>query len=697
VREGTASRTARGVAALRLEYDRVATDYGDAAADEALSRDVADGLIPQRTPMREYLRARTAFFDRVVVNALERGVTQVVIGGAGYDGRAFRYARPGVRWFEVDHPATQADKRARVTRLGLDAAHIAFVTADFTADPVAGPLRDAGLDPASRALFLFEGVAVYLDRPVIERVLAEFRAATTADSLLAISMSTGTGNAAARARFQARVAAIGEPARTVLAAGEAAALLAAAGWELREASERQRFAGLLLARAATARPATERVRGALTRRASPSTAQFTAAGPSGRPRLGATAAEVARLPLSALLSQALVAFTVEADNEAEHRIPHRTAGYGATPDAPPGAPWITSLLMWANCLRHLPDAGVTVAELRDRARTSTNLDGMRRWGYVSFTPDPGRGKRPRLDTVIAPTGWGIVARDTWDEVVPQVEARWRDRLGADTFATLRAALDGVVAHLDPALPDCLPILRYGLFSGPDQAGRAGRAAVRKLPPGGPSAGPGASPPPSPAGGLPLWALLSRTLLAFATQYEAMQYEAMQSEVMQSEAMQSEAMQPEKWPGPSLALSANVLRVLTESGVATSDIPALGGVSRESVAMAARWLRGAGLATEGHDPAASRLKIIRLTPRGAAARDEYPARAAGIERDWRARFGDGAVTALRRAVEPLLAGEPPPLAAGLEPYPDNWRARRPPPATLPHYPVTLHRGGYPDGS
>jgi hypothetical protein len=151
------------------------------------------------------------------------------------------------------------------------------------------------------------------------------------------------------------------------------------------------------------------------------------------------------------------------------------------------------------------------------------------------------------------------------------------------------------------------------------------------------------------------------------------------------------------PGPSLAVSANVLRVLTETGVPTRDIPLHGGVSTESVAMAVGWLRSAGLATEGPDPAGSRLKITTLTPRGVAARDEYPALAAAVERDWRARFGDGPVSALRRSAEPLLAGDPPPLAAGLGPYPDNWRARRPPPATLPHYPMTLHRGGYPDGS
>jgi methyltransferase (TIGR00027 family) len=267
--EGTASRTARAVAAGRLEYDRVAAGYGDPAADEALSRDVAGGLTPgSSTRMREYLRARTAFFDRVVVDAFDQGITQVVTGGAGYDGRAFRYARPGIRWFEVDHPATQADKRARLDRLGLEASHIAFIPADFTADPVAAPLRDAGLDPARRALFLLEGVAVYLDRPVIEGVLAGFREVTTAGSTLAISVSTGA-TTGTRASFQARVAELGEPARTVLTAEDAAGLLAAAGWAPREASDRQRFAGLLLARAASYPPGTERGRSTLTPPASP--------------------------------------------------------------------------------------------------------------------------------------------------------------------------------------------------------------------------------------------------------------------------------------------------------------------------------------------------------------------------------------------------------------------------------------------
>ena len=350
--------------------------------------------------------------------------------------------------------------------------------------------------------------------------------------------------------------------------------------------------------------------------------------------------------------------------------------------------------MWANCLRQLPDEGITVAELRRRARTGTNLDGMRRWRYVSYAPDPGRGKRPRPDAIVTPTPAGRRAREVWQAAIEETEARWRTRFGAAAIDGLHAALADVVARLDPALPDCLPILGYGLRSAP----RTGSSAPAHPPvPPEPAASQASEVPTDPQGAtdpqdatdlqasadredadpegaadLPLWALLSRPLLAFALQYE-------------------------RAPGPSLAVSANVLRVLSPVGVRTRDIPALAGISKESVAMAVGLLTRSGLATEGPDPDGGRFRIIRLTVAGSAARDAYPALAADIEADWRARFGAGRVAALRAALEPLAEGDPPPLFAALEPYPDNWRARVRAPAVLPHYPMTLHRGGYPDGA
>jgi methyltransferase (TIGR00027 family) len=272
VKGGTASRTARGVAAYRLSFDRAAAPYGDPRADEALTRDVADGLDrPPGSPMHDYLRARTEFFDDVTVRSIDAGISQVVLGAAGYDGRALRYAKPGVRWFEVDHPDTQADKLERLARLGLNAGHVRFISADFATDPITGPLLDAGFDPAMPALFLLEGVAVYLDLPILTRVLRAFRAIAADGSPLAISFSVGAASAERRQRFQERVAELGEPVRTVLTADAAGALLASAGWTPAQpgadgadaadaadaadkavgavGGERQRSAGLLLARA----------------------------------------------------------------------------------------------------------------------------------------------------------------------------------------------------------------------------------------------------------------------------------------------------------------------------------------------------------------------------------------------------------------------------------------------------------------
>ena len=687
VKDGIASHTARSVAARRLGFERATAEYGDPDADLALARDVAAGLVPAHSRMGDYIRARTAFFDRVVVAALNAGTSQVVVGAAGYDGRSLRYARPGVRWFEVDHPATQADKMERLARLGIDAGHVRFVAADFTKDPVAGRLLEAGLDTSRPALFLFEGIAVYLEDSVTESVLTQFRRVTMEGSLLAISLSMkAKADAQGTSAFRERVAALGEPARSTLDAEGAVALLARAGWQIgtendpkRTRQTRHLSAGLLTAHAAGSAPR---------RRAAspPAAARKPAARKPAAREAGAGGAspDGGDLPLPALLSRALVAFTIEADNEAEHRFPHRTTNGGRSREAAAAGPWLTSLLMWANCLRQLPDDGITVAELRRRARTGTNLDGMRRWRYVTYTPDPGRDKRPRADAIVAPTAAGRRARAVWPAVTKEVEARWRTRFGPVAIDRLRAALVGIVARLDPALPDCLPILGHGLrcevpdgylaASGHafDSEGGAGSDSADTAVGGTEPAADAEPAAHAEAAALPLWALLSKALLAFALQYE-------------------------RGPGPSLAVSANVLRVLSSDGVRTRDVPALAGISKEAVAMAVGLLAKTGLAAEGADPGGSRYKITRLTGAGVAARDAYPARTADVEADWRTCFGAGRVDALRAALEPLAAGDPPPLFAALEPYPDNWRARVKPPALLPHYPMTLHRGGYPDGA
>src|ERR1044071_4265234 len=65
--------------------------------------------------MADMIALRTAAIDTAVRSAIAAGATQLVILGAGYDGRAWRMSElAGVKVFEVDRSATQQDKRARV-------------------------------------------------------------------------------------------------------------------------------------------------------------------------------------------------------------------------------------------------------------------------------------------------------------------------------------------------------------------------------------------------------------------------------------------------------------------------------------------------------------------------------------------------------------------------------------------------------
>jgi methyltransferase (TIGR00027 family) len=250
--EGRPSATAQRVVAYRLDFDRPPAPFGDATADERLARDVVGSSAPfeRSEAMARYLRGRTTFFDRVVVNALDRDIGQVVTIGAGYDGRSLRYAKPGVRWFEVDHPDTQRDKRARLQRLGIEAPLVTFVGIDLTDAGVATALVGHGYQPEAPSQFICEGVAVYLDQPVLESLLGELRSVATVGTRLAISWpmeSRSEQQVARRERFVAAVGAMGEPARNAVTSEWATELLATARWRGVEISERAQRAGFVVA------------------------------------------------------------------------------------------------------------------------------------------------------------------------------------------------------------------------------------------------------------------------------------------------------------------------------------------------------------------------------------------------------------------------------------------------------------------
>jgi hypothetical protein len=357
------------------------------------------------------------------------------------------------------------------------------------------------------------------------------------------------------------------------------------------------------------------------------------------------------LPLPTLLSQALVAFTIELDNLFEQRMPHWTTASKSTADVR-GTPWLVSVVMYSNVMRLLGDEGLTVNALVQRARTSSlNLPGLVRWGYLTLSPTPSgaRAKSPRGDWLVKPTANGRKAQQVWQPLFGLVEQRWRARFGKPAVEGLGEALWAVSRQFEYALPEAMPILGYGLFADVLRV-KATRAST----------------PPA------LSALLAQVLLAFTLHFE-------------------------RGGDTSLAVAANALRLLDEEGVRTGDLPRLAGVSTEGMKMALGFLERRGdvaLSLSGKE------KRARLTAQGRLQRDAYRARLAQVETDWRERFGAENVDRLRAALEVLVAPKDvgtSPLLQGLEAPPEGWRAKLRSPETLPHHPLVLHRGGYPDGA
>jgi methyltransferase (TIGR00027 family) len=223
MRDGAPSATARAVAQVRATMHRPVTLEGDGEIERQL---VERFPSERRSPMAELLERRTQWFDGVTLQAIEAGIPQIVIVAAGYDCRALRFRTSGVRFIELDHPSTQADKRRILDDMSADVADVAYAAADFTVDDVGAALAAGGHDARAATLFLVEGLLIYLPEQVIVSLLTALRARATPASQLAVSISRGGSP-----EFQARVAALGEQARSSFSEDEAQMLLQQCGWQ----------------------------------------------------------------------------------------------------------------------------------------------------------------------------------------------------------------------------------------------------------------------------------------------------------------------------------------------------------------------------------------------------------------------------------------------------------------------------------
>ena len=185
-REGS-SLTALGIAAVRaLEAER---KPGDRVCYDPYARSflptwfyylvkifTVTGYAEWRGPgVQGFFVARVRYIDDYLKQCVNDGIGQLVILGAGFDSRAYRFGEllKGIKVIEVDHPATQATKKKKLVKiLGELPNNLLFISMDFTKDALEEALPKGGYDESAKTLFIWEGVTEYLNLEAVKGTLS---------------------------------------------------------------------------------------------------------------------------------------------------------------------------------------------------------------------------------------------------------------------------------------------------------------------------------------------------------------------------------------------------------------------------------------------------------------------------------------------------------------------------------------------
>ena len=167
-----------------------------------------------------FVNARTLHIDAQLAKAAADGIRQIVVLGAGYDSRAYRFhqAYPKLVFFEVDLPEMIASKKQAVARLLKTLPrHVRYAPIDFNTQALDGVLAGAGYDRSARSLFIIEGVVMYVNEAG-NRATFEFIGKNAAsgsrvvyDYLLRRVVDGDYAGLYGAAKLTRGVAAIGEP------------------------------------------------------------------------------------------------------------------------------------------------------------------------------------------------------------------------------------------------------------------------------------------------------------------------------------------------------------------------------------------------------------------------------------------------------------------------------------------------------
>jgi methyltransferase (TIGR00027 family) len=180
MKHGQASRTALSAAGQRAAHQALEGGlvFVDPLAIRILGRDAEEAIAvakaePERRGLRFFVAMRSRFAEGRAMAAIEAGARQILVLGAGLDTFACRLEpREGLKVFELDHPATQRDKRARLAAAGIaEPAHLTFVAHDFEHGDMSEALIAGGLDVARGTFVVWLGVTPYLTEEAVYATL----------------------------------------------------------------------------------------------------------------------------------------------------------------------------------------------------------------------------------------------------------------------------------------------------------------------------------------------------------------------------------------------------------------------------------------------------------------------------------------------------------------------------------------------
>jgi methyltransferase (TIGR00027 family) len=183
--------------------------------------------------MRLFIAGRQRYAEDVLAEAVSYGVAQLVVLGAGLDTFGYRNPYPGLRVVELDHPATQAWKRERLTAASIEVPpSVDHAPIDFERDDLSTVLSEH-VDTGAPVLFWWLGVTPYLTLEAITATLEVLGSLSHSAVVLDHGAPNPDASPEARAWLEARrdrVASIGEPWITQLVPAELAELLTACGF-----------------------------------------------------------------------------------------------------------------------------------------------------------------------------------------------------------------------------------------------------------------------------------------------------------------------------------------------------------------------------------------------------------------------------------------------------------------------------------